>query len=101
MESISGRVRDEVSVCLLSAVYSSWPASRQAPPGPYGRHLFQFFGREREKNGGHSGDLRAEKRFEGFRVDVLGFSKALSGGEEQRLVEPSVGRTGIRTLQHR
>lgn len=38
---------DEVSVCVLSAVYSSWPLSREAPLDTYGGHLFKFFGRER------------------------------------------------------
>lgn len=46
---------DEVSVCLLSAAYSSWPLSREAPLDTYGGHLFKFFGRERKKMGGTLG----------------------------------------------
>lgn len=39
---------DEVSVCVPSAVYSSWPPSREAPLDTYGVNLFKFFGRERK-----------------------------------------------------
>lgn len=44
-------VFDEVSVCVLSAVYSSWPLSREAPLDTYGGNLFRFFGKERKKWG--------------------------------------------------
>lgn len=41
-------VFDEVSVCIPSAVYSSWPLSREAPLDTYGGNLFKFFGRGRK-----------------------------------------------------
>lgn len=43
MESIRARcftMFDEVNVCVLSAVYSSWPLSRGAPLDTYGGNLF-------------------------------------------------------------
>lgn len=42
---------DEVNVCVLSAVYSSWPLSLGAPSNTYGGNLFEFFSRERNKRG--------------------------------------------------
>lgn len=42
---------DEVNVCVLSAVYSSWPLSHGAPSVTYGGNLFKFFSRERNKRG--------------------------------------------------
>lgn len=42
---------DEVNVCVLSAVYSSWPLSHGAPSDTYGGNLFKFFSRESSKRG--------------------------------------------------
>lgn len=45
---------DEVSVCVLSAVYSSWPLSHGTPSDTYGGNLFKFFSKERNKWGENS-----------------------------------------------
>lgn len=64
---------DEVSVCIPSAVYSSWPLSHEAPLDTYGGDLRKFFGRERKKWGGTLGNLGLRNTFDWFGVDVLGF----------------------------
>lgn len=57
---------DEVSVCVLSAVYPSWPLSREAPLDTYGGNLFKFFGRERKKIGGTLGILGQKMSLRGL-----------------------------------
>lgn len=55
MERIRARLLamfDEVNVCVLSAVYSSWPLSHGTPSYTYGGNLFKFFSRERYKREG-------------------------------------------------
>lgn len=68
-------VFDEVSVCVGAAVYSSWPLSREAPLDTYGGSLFEFFGRERKKNGGHSWDCGLKISLRGLGQMLLGFKR--------------------------
>lgn len=68
-------VFDEVSVCVGAAVYSPWPLSREAPLDTYGASLFEFFGRERKKNGGHSWDCGLKISLRGLGQMFLGFCR--------------------------
>lgn len=66
---------DEVNVCVLSAVYSSWPFSQGAPLDIYEGNLFKFFRKkwEREKRGQGVNGLgiwRGWNHFERFGLDL-------------------------------
>lgn len=78
---------DEVSVCLLSAAYSSWPLSREAPLDTYGGHLFKFFGRARKKWGALLGFGGVKNQFEGVGMDVFWGFKRLRVEVTSRLAE--------------